>query len=200
MFDIYTYMYALKREREAMPCIILSVSSFFSLWLNNSGTSHLAESINWRRVHLIYSFSPPLVFACLVHKLGVLSFSRRFFSNSLIINLAFARLIIPKTYQRSFTYKYICKGEWHSDETIFRFISPCPPWNLNQMYPLRVLHTVYGQIICPLHCCCSIVLTQSMRRDHHHPPHTFFSFRRTYLSFFIKTVRTHFFFVDSFLF
>lgn len=100
------------REREAMPCIILSVSSFFSLWLNNSGTSHLAESINSWRVHLIYSFSPPLLFACSVHKLGFSLFLSSFsFSNSLIINLAFARLIIPKTYQRSFTYKYICKGE-----------------------------------------------------------------------------------------
>ncbi len=49
--------------------------------------------------------------------------------------------------------------------------------------------TVYAQIICPLHCCFSVLLTQSNRRDYHHL-HTFFSFRRAYLSFLSSTIYT----------
>ena len=49
--------------------------------------------------------------------------------------------------------------------------------------------TVYAQIICPLHCCFSILLTQSARREHHRL-HTFFSFRRAYLSFLSSTIYT----------
>lgn len=96
-------------------------------------------------------------------------------------------------------YVYIFEGEWHSDETIFRFISPCSPWNLNQMYPsidIRRIH-IHTYDICTNYLFITMLLlsrylTQSPSWRNHHHIHTFFFFQ-TCISFFsfINKIQFH---------